>query len=122
MKRGWNWAVWTGASLVFLGVVSYPLFFVRFPGLRDFPWANLPMIALGLVLLALGLVRAFGIRICVAAKSSAASSRCWRWHSADFSSMAFSLARGMCYPLRTTRREWARRRQISRCRIRRITQ
>src|SRR5258708_40188939 len=59
MKRSWNWAVWTGASLVFLGVVSYPLFFVRFPGLRDFPWANLPMIALGLVLLALGLVRAF---------------------------------------------------------------
>ena len=59
MKRSWNWAVWAGASLVFLGVVSYPLFFVRFPGLRDFPWANLPMIALGLVLLALGLVRAF---------------------------------------------------------------
>jgi hypothetical protein len=59
MKRSWNWAVWTGASLVFLGVVSYPLFFVRFPALRDFPWANLPMIALGLVLIALGLVRAF---------------------------------------------------------------
>ena len=59
MKRSWNRAVWTGASLVFLGVVSYPLFFVRFPGLRDFPWANLPMIALGLVLLVLGLVRAF---------------------------------------------------------------
>ena len=59
MKRSWNWAVWTGAFLVFLGVVSYPLFFVRFPTLRDFPWANLPMIALGLVLLALGLVRAF---------------------------------------------------------------
>ena len=59
MKRNWNWAVWTGASLVFLGVISYPLFFVRFPALRDFPWANLPMIALGLVLLALGLVRAF---------------------------------------------------------------
>ena len=51
--------MWTGASLVFLGVVSYPLFFVRFPALRDFPWANLPMIALGLLLIALGLVRAF---------------------------------------------------------------
>jgi len=57
MKRNWNWAVWAGASLVFLGVISYPLFFVRFPALRDFPWANLPMIALGLVLIALGLVR-----------------------------------------------------------------
>jgi len=21
MKRNWNWAVWTGASLVFLGVI-----------------------------------------------------------------------------------------------------
>ena len=59
MKRNWNWALWTGASLVFLGVVSYPLYFVRFPALRDFPWANLPMIALGLGLLAIGLVRAF---------------------------------------------------------------
>jgi len=47
MKRNWNWAVWTGAALVFLGVISYPLFFVRFPALRDFPWANLPMVALG---------------------------------------------------------------------------
>ena len=86
MKRNWNWAVWAGASLVFLGVISYPLFFVRFPALRDFPWANLPMIALGLVLIALGLVR------------------------------------GMCCPLLTARRRWARWRQISRCRIRRSTQ
>ena len=45
--------------LVLLGVISYPLFFVRIPALRDFPWANLPMIALGLALLALGLARAF---------------------------------------------------------------
>jgi hypothetical protein len=59
MKRSWNWALWTGALLVFLGVISYPLFFIRFPALRDFPWANLPIIALGLVLLALGLTRAF---------------------------------------------------------------
>lgn len=59
MKRNWNWPVWTGFLLVFLGVLSYPLFFVRFPALRDFPWANLPMIALGLLLLAWGLVRAF---------------------------------------------------------------
>ena len=61
MKRSWNWAVWTGASLVFLGVVSYPLFFVRFPGLRDFPWANLPMIALGLLLIAFVIVAPNGI-------------------------------------------------------------
>src|SRR5690242_13656419 len=59
MKRSWNWAVWTGSLLVLLGVISYPLFFVRFAALRDFPWAILPMIALGLALLALGLARAF---------------------------------------------------------------
>ena len=76
MKRNWNWAVWTGASLVFLGVISYPLFFVRFPALRDFPWANLPMIALGLVLLALGLVRAFRRSDLFRGKFSAVSSRC----------------------------------------------
>jgi hypothetical protein len=58
MKRSWNWLVWTGALLVFLGVVSYPLYFIRFPALRDFPWANLPLIVIGLVLLAVGLVRA----------------------------------------------------------------
>ena len=58
MKRSWNWAVWTGSLLVLLGVISYPLFFVRFPALRDFPWANLPMIALGLALLGLGVARA----------------------------------------------------------------
>src|SRR5262249_30217452 len=59
MKRSWNWAVWAGASLVCLGVISYPLYFVRFPALRDFPWANLPMLTLGLMLIALGLMRAF---------------------------------------------------------------
>jgi len=34
IKRNWNSAVWAGASLVFLEVISYPLFFIRFPGLR----------------------------------------------------------------------------------------
>src|ERR1700737_1077992 len=59
MKRNWNWAVWAGAAVVFRGGIGCPLFFLRFPPLRDFPWANLAMIALGLVLIALGLVRAF---------------------------------------------------------------
>jgi hypothetical protein len=58
MKRSWNWRVLTGSSLVFLGVVSYPLF-ISIPALRDFPWANLPLIAIGLALLAVGLSRAF---------------------------------------------------------------
>jgi hypothetical protein len=59
MKRSWNWALWTGAVLVIAGILSYPLYFVRFPPLRDFPWVNLPLIIFGLALLAVGLARAF---------------------------------------------------------------
>ncbi len=59
MKRSWNGALWAGALLVLAGVVSYPLYFMRFPALRDFPWANLPMIIIGLALLAVGVARAF---------------------------------------------------------------
>jgi hypothetical protein len=59
MKRSWNWPLWVGFPIVLLGVVSYPMYFVRFPALRDFPWANLAIIALGLILTVLGLARAF---------------------------------------------------------------
>jgi hypothetical protein len=59
MKKSWNWMIWIGALVAVLGVVSYFLFFINFPALRDFPWVNLPMIALGLVLLGVGLARAF---------------------------------------------------------------
>jgi hypothetical protein len=59
MKRSWNGLIWAGALLVIAGVVSYPLYFVRFPALRDFPWANLPLMAIGLALIGVGLVRAF---------------------------------------------------------------
>jgi hypothetical protein len=59
MKRSWNGLIWAGALLVIAGVVSYPLYFVRFPALRDFPWANLPLMAVGLALIGVGVVRAF---------------------------------------------------------------
>ena len=59
MRRSWNWAVWAGVVLVVAGILSYPLYCVRFPALRDFPWVNLPLIVFGLALLAVGLVRAF---------------------------------------------------------------
>ena len=59
MKRKWNASVWVGLALVLAGVVSYPLFFIRYPTLRDFPWVNLPVIALGLILLGVGVARAF---------------------------------------------------------------
>jgi hypothetical protein len=122
MKRNWNSAVWTGASLVFLGVISYPLFFVRFPALRDFPWANLPMIALGLVLLALGLVRAFRRSDLFRGKISGSVLAVLALAFSGFFLYGILSARGICYPLRTARRRWARWRQISRCRIRRTTQ
>jgi len=59
MKRSWNASIWVGFFLVLAGAISYPLFFVRFPVLRDVPWANLAIIALALVLLGVGIVRAF---------------------------------------------------------------
>jgi hypothetical protein len=59
MRRSWNWAVWIGVLVVIVGVVSYPLYFVRFPALRDFPWANLALLALGLALIGAGVARAF---------------------------------------------------------------
>lgn len=59
MKKSWNGLIWIGALVTVLGVVSYFVFFINFPVLRDFPWVNLPMIALGLLLLSVGVARAF---------------------------------------------------------------
>jgi hypothetical protein len=58
MKR-FNWQIWAGFLLTFGGFLSFPLFFVRFPSTRDFPWANLLIGALAIVLLVIGLKRAF---------------------------------------------------------------
>ncbi len=41
-------------------MVSYFSYFSRFPILRDFPWLNLPVIAVGLLLSILGVREAFG--------------------------------------------------------------
>jgi len=59
VKRSWNASVWWGSVLVLVGIVSYPLLFAKFPATRDFPWVNLLLIALGLVLLGVGIARAF---------------------------------------------------------------
>ena len=59
MKRSWNLNVWIGFFLVLAGALSYPLFFARFPLTRDVPWANLAIFALALILLAVGITRAF---------------------------------------------------------------
>lgn len=59
MKRSWNASVWVGFVLMLAGIASYPLIFVRYPLTRDFPWASLLIMALGLVLLGVGIARAF---------------------------------------------------------------
>jgi len=59
MKRSWNPAIWIGFALALLGAASYPLFFIRWPITRDFPWANLILLAAAVVLLVIGLSRAF---------------------------------------------------------------
>ena len=51
MKRAFAW--W-GPPLAVAGIVSYFLFFSRFPDLRDFPWVNLPAVLIGAALSAVG--------------------------------------------------------------------
>ena len=59
MKRRWNWPLWIGFIVAVGGLFSYE-FFVRFPITRDFPWANLLLFGIGVLLLMVGLFRAFG--------------------------------------------------------------
>src|SRR5713101_8388418 len=59
MKRSWNPILWGGFALVLAGIASYPTFFIRFPVTRDFPWANLLLLAVAASLLAAGVLRAF---------------------------------------------------------------
>lgn len=59
MKRSWNPQLWAGFGLVLVGILSYPTFFIRFATTRDFPWANLLLLAIAAYLLAAGLRRAF---------------------------------------------------------------
>jgi len=60
MKQSWNPALWLGFALVLAGTLSYQYFFIRFPVTRDFPWANLILLAIAFALIAVGLRRAYG--------------------------------------------------------------
>jgi len=55
-----NWVIWAGFLLSLFALLSYPFLFVRWPATRDFPWANLLLFALAVVLVFLGVLRAFG--------------------------------------------------------------
>jgi hypothetical protein len=54
-----NWQIWAGFVLSQVAGLSYPFVFVRWAITREFPWANLILFAIALVLLFLGLRRAF---------------------------------------------------------------
>ena len=54
-----NWPLWLGFVVTLGAFLSYFFIFVLFPFTRDFPWANLVLIAISLVLLFLGIKRAF---------------------------------------------------------------
>ena len=58
MKR-FNWQLWAGFLVSIFTFLSYPLLFARFAVTRDFPWANLLLSVVALVLLFFGVRRAF---------------------------------------------------------------
>jgi hypothetical protein len=53
---------WIGPALTFAGVVTYFMWFARYPLLRDFPWLNLPLVVLGVVLSFLGVKAVFAAK------------------------------------------------------------
>lgn len=58
IKR-FNWQIWAGFVLSLIAFLSFSLFFVNFPVTRDFPWANLLLFAVALVLVFVGVRRGF---------------------------------------------------------------
>jgi hypothetical protein len=57
MKK-FNWQIWAAFLLSLFAFLGYPLLFVRFAVTRDFPWANLLLFAMAVVLMLFGLRRA----------------------------------------------------------------
>ena len=54
-----NWHLWTGFLLSLFAFLSYPTLFVQWPLTRNFPWVNILLLVLAIVLLFFGLKRAF---------------------------------------------------------------
>ena len=57
--RRWNWSIWAGFLLTLLAVASYVLVFFRYPITRDVPWVTYLLFGVSLILLLVGLRRAF---------------------------------------------------------------
>jgi hypothetical protein len=58
IKR-FNWATWSGFLLSLFAFLSYYFVFVWFEVTRDFPWVNLLLFAVAVVLLVIGVRRGF---------------------------------------------------------------
>ena len=54
-----NWQIWLGFLLSFVGAITYPYVFVSYPLTRDSPWTALVFFGAALVFLFIGLRRAF---------------------------------------------------------------
>ena len=57
--RRFNWPPWLGFVLTLAAFMTYFSVFIRFPATRDFPWANLPIFLIAVVLLVMGARRGF---------------------------------------------------------------
>ena len=57
--RRLNWPLWVGFLLTLGGAFSFLLIFVWIPSTRDFPWANLLIFLVAIVLLVAGVRRGF---------------------------------------------------------------
>ena len=57
--RRLNWPLWLGFLLVLIAVFSYPAVFVWSPVTRDFPWVNLLLFVVALILVWKGIRRGF---------------------------------------------------------------
>ena len=57
--RRFNWPLWVGFLLTVAASLSYIFVFVWFPVTRDFPWANLLLFLVAVVLVVAGIRRGF---------------------------------------------------------------
>ena len=57
--KEFNWQIWLGFLLSVVALLTYPFVFVSWPVTRDFPWANLLLFGIAVVLLLFGIRRAF---------------------------------------------------------------
>jgi hypothetical protein len=57
--RRFNWPLWLGFLLTFVGGLTFYFIFVWIPSTRDFPWANLLIFLVAAVFLVMGVRRGF---------------------------------------------------------------